>query len=193
MRKVFLALYGLLIFVPFALLVVACGRAALSGAFTEEIATTFLRPFQSTFGLFPDGLLIHTLFEAPALGAHRYPLRMLTIRRMTHDDIDAAADLTARVFADDAEEQRGMNALMRAAYQSCPFIPPELCWIGVEDERLVVKWQLLDFQVRIAGAVIPIAGIGSTTKRRISSTSNGCSRRGWTARPRETFKAPRWR
>ena len=52
-----------------------------------------------------------------------------------------------------------MNSLMRAAYQSCPFIPPELCWIGVEDERLVVKWQLLDFRLRIAGTVVPIAGI----------------------------------
>jgi hypothetical protein len=84
---------------------------------------------------------------------------MLTVRRMTPDDIDAAADLTARVFADDSEEQEGMFALMRAAYRNCPFIPPDLCWIGVEDERLVVKWQLLDFQMRIAGTVVPIAGI----------------------------------
>jgi hypothetical protein len=84
---------------------------------------------------------------------------MLTVRRMTPDDIDAAANLTARVFADDAEEQQGMDALMRAAYRSCPFIPPELCWIGVEDGRLVVKWQLLDLRMRVAGAVVPVAGI----------------------------------
>ncbi len=54
MRKVFLALYGLLIFVPVALLVIAGGHAALSGSFTEQIAMTFLRPVQSTFGLFGD-------------------------------------------------------------------------------------------------------------------------------------------
>lgn len=54
MRKVFLALYGLLIFVPVALLVVAGGRVALSGTFTDQLARTFLRPVQATFGLFGD-------------------------------------------------------------------------------------------------------------------------------------------
>ena len=54
MRKVFLAFYGLLLFVPAALLVLACGRAVLSGEFGAEIVSTFLRPLQGTFGFFGD-------------------------------------------------------------------------------------------------------------------------------------------
>jgi hypothetical protein len=55
MRKVFLALYGLLLLVPLALLVLAAGRTALSGStgsFREEVLETFMWPVQSTGGFF---------------------------------------------------------------------------------------------------------------------------------------------
>ena len=54
MRKVFLALYGLLLLVPLVLLIVAAGRAALHGDFPDELVGTFLRPIQGMFGLFSD-------------------------------------------------------------------------------------------------------------------------------------------
>ena len=47
-RKLFLALYGLLLFLPLALLVLACGRAALHGDVVGQISETFVRPVQAT-------------------------------------------------------------------------------------------------------------------------------------------------
>ncbi len=47
-RKLFLALYGLLLFLPLALLVLACGRTALHGDLAGEISETFVRPVQAT-------------------------------------------------------------------------------------------------------------------------------------------------
>ncbi len=47
-RKLFLALYGLLLFLPLALLVLACGRAALHGDLVVQISETFVRPVQAT-------------------------------------------------------------------------------------------------------------------------------------------------
>lgn len=51
-RKILLALYGLLAFVPLALAVVAAGRAALEGDLPRQLAATFLRPFLSAGELF---------------------------------------------------------------------------------------------------------------------------------------------
>ena len=43
LRKVFLALYGLLLFVPFSLLAIAAGRTVLYGDFGGELSKTFNR------------------------------------------------------------------------------------------------------------------------------------------------------
>jgi hypothetical protein len=51
-RKIFLALYGILLFVPLALVVVALGRASLSGGLGAELEACFLRPVAATFGFF---------------------------------------------------------------------------------------------------------------------------------------------
>lgn len=51
-RKIFLALYGILLFVPLALVVVAAGRATLTGAFGGELEACFLRPVAATWGFF---------------------------------------------------------------------------------------------------------------------------------------------
>ncbi len=79
-RKIFLALYGLLLFVPLALTVVALGRASLSGDLGAELEATFLRPVAATRGLFGGafeagrwGLMAATLlglwFTAMAVGS----------------------------------------------------------------------------------------------------------------------------
>jgi hypothetical protein len=58
-RKTLLALYGLLLLLPLALLVVACGRAALFGGIGDQVVATFLRPVQATgeffFGAWQQG------------------------------------------------------------------------------------------------------------------------------------------
>ncbi|HEX2678848.1 MAG TPA: GNAT family N-acetyltransferase, partial [Polyangiales bacterium] len=83
----------------------------------------------------------------------------MQIRRLTRADIDAAAELTARVFAQGVAEQRAAFELARAASLHCPFMPPELCW-GVFDEAdtLVAKWQLVDLSVRVLGVPLRTAG-----------------------------------
>jgi hypothetical protein len=55
LRKVFLALYGLLLWIPAALLVLALGRASLGGSLGEEAAASFLRPVQAALGFLRDG------------------------------------------------------------------------------------------------------------------------------------------
>ncbi len=52
MRKVLLSLYGLLLTVPLALLVVAAGRSMLFEGFGAEIATTFERPVHAAGAFF---------------------------------------------------------------------------------------------------------------------------------------------
>ena len=47
-RKILLALYGLLLLLPLALLVVGCGRGIVFGGWGAQIAATFLRPVQAT-------------------------------------------------------------------------------------------------------------------------------------------------
>ena len=46
-----------------------------------------------------------------------------------------AADLTARLFSKEGEYE-GMSAILRAAYLHCPFMPPELCFAGFEDDDI---------------------------------------------------------
>ena len=51
-RKVFLALYGLLLLVPLIFVIVAAGRATLFGSFGEELSVTFLRPIAAIADFF---------------------------------------------------------------------------------------------------------------------------------------------
>jgi hypothetical protein len=82
----------------------------------------------------------------------------IQVRRLGADDIPAAAALTARIFATE-DELAGTTALLEAAYRTCPFMPPELCWGAFVEGRLAAKWQILDFRVRVAGNVMRVAGI----------------------------------
>jgi hypothetical protein len=61
-RKVLLTVYGLLLFVPVGLLVLAFGRSFLFDGFLAEMGTTFLRPAVATAGFF------RAAFEAGAWG-----------------------------------------------------------------------------------------------------------------------------
>ena len=83
---------------------------------------------------------------------------MLNVRTLRPDEAEAAADLTARIFAD-PEEREGMRRLLLAAYADCPFMRPENCLVGEVDGRLVNKWQLLNFEIRVAGTVVPMCGV----------------------------------
>ena len=83
---------------------------------------------------------------------------MTIVRTLTRADVDAAADLTARVFAGEGEYQ-AMFDVTRAAYLHCPFMPPELCWAALVGDRMVAKWQILDFQLRIGSTPIRMGGI----------------------------------
>jgi hypothetical protein len=49
-RKIFLALYGILLFVPLALVILALFRATLSGTFGPELEACFLRPVAAAHG-----------------------------------------------------------------------------------------------------------------------------------------------
>jgi predicted acetyltransferase len=82
---------------------------------------------------------------------------MTIVRTISEDEIDAVADLTVRVFGN-PEEHDPMFRLMRAAYLSCPFMPPRTCWVAEVDGRLVAKLQVLDFRMRIGRSVIMMAG-----------------------------------
>lgn len=84
---------------------------------------------------------------------------MTVVRRLQRDEIDQVADLTARVFGGDAEEVAPMRALMRAAYETCPYMPPGLCWVAEDAGRIVAKWQILDFKIWVAGTPVRTAGI----------------------------------
>ncbi len=106
-RKIFLALYGLLLFVPLSLTVVALGRASLSGELGAEFEAAFLRPVAATRGFFGAafeagrwGLMATTLlglwFAAMAVGS----FFGLAITRM------AAIELTCERRADVKEALR---------------------------------------------------------------------------------------
>ncbi|MFP6639063.1 MAG: GNAT family N-acetyltransferase, partial [Myxococcota bacterium] len=83
---------------------------------------------------------------------------MLTVRTLRPDEADIAADLTARTFAD-PDEREDMRRLLQAAYADCPFMRPENCLVGEVDGKLVAKWQLLNFDMRVAGTIVPMCGV----------------------------------
>jgi GNAT superfamily N-acetyltransferase len=83
---------------------------------------------------------------------------MAEVRTLRRDEIDQVADLTARVFGDPGEVGP-MRQLMQAAYEHCPYMPTDLCFVAIEAGRLVAKWQILDFNMWIAGTPIRMAGI----------------------------------
>lgn len=82
----------------------------------------------------------------------------MQLRRLTRADIDAAADLTARVFGR-GDQVRAYYDQVRAASLHCPFMPPELCW-GVFDDggRLLAKWQLVELSMLVLGTPLRTAG-----------------------------------
>ena len=83
---------------------------------------------------------------------------MATVRIMTPEDIDAVSDLTARIFGD-PDEYEITSDLLKSAYHECPFMPPDLCWVGEEAGRIVVKWQILDLEMLVAGVPIRMGRI----------------------------------
>ena len=83
---------------------------------------------------------------------------MAIVRKLRSDETDAVADLTARVFGK-PHEYAGMFQMMQNAYANCPFIPTDLCWVAEAGGRIVAKWQILDFEMRIAGTPIRMGGI----------------------------------
>jgi len=107
LRKVFLALYGLLLLVPLCLFIVAQGRAALWGGFGAELEKTFLRPAQAAFGLFAGafeqgrwglmGLVLFGFWLAAVLVGSFFGL---AITRM------AAVEITGQRRADVVEARR---------------------------------------------------------------------------------------
>ena len=83
---------------------------------------------------------------------------MATVRIMTPEDIDAVSDLTARIFGD-PDEYEITSDLLKSAYHECPFMPPDLCWVGEEAGRIVVKWQILDLEMLVAGVPLSLIHI----------------------------------
>ena len=82
---------------------------------------------------------------------------MSFVRHITDDDIPAVADLTARAFGQDEVEQMRQDLLF--AYKLCPFIRKDLGWVSEEAGRILAKWQVLDFKVRVAGTELRMGGV----------------------------------
>jgi hypothetical protein len=85
-------------------------------------------------------------------------MRVAIVRTLRAEETGIVSDLTARIFGGPDNYDR-MASTLRAAYAECPFISHELCWVAEAEGRIVTKWQLLDFQMRIAGTPIRMAGI----------------------------------
>lgn len=83
---------------------------------------------------------------------------MTQVRSIDPDDIPAVAELTARVFGDEASFE-GYRAITLAALRDCPFMKPEHCWVAEDNGRIVAKWQGLDLRTRIGRAELRTAGI----------------------------------
>ncbi len=83
---------------------------------------------------------------------------MLSVRTLRHDEIDQAADLTARTFGS-GHEREDMFQILRAGYHQCPFMRPEDCYVGALDGRIVAKWQLLNFRMCMEGLEVPFCGV----------------------------------
>lgn len=85
-------------------------------------------------------------------------MNVAIVRKLRSDETDAVADLTARVFGK-PQEYAGMFQMMQDAYANCPFIPTDLCWVAEAGGRIVAKWQILDFEMRIAGTPVRMGGV----------------------------------
>lgn len=82
---------------------------------------------------------------------------MLNVRMIKEADFEAVAELTARVFSpDDVESYRDLTLF---AMRSCPFMKPEHCYIGEIDDRIVAKWQGLDFDLRLGATSLRAVGL----------------------------------
>lgn len=106
-RKIFLALYGLLLLVPLALLIVGLGRAVLFGSPGDELLGTLLRPIQATAGLFRGafaagswGLMAAVVFGIWAVAMLAGSFFGLAITRM------AAVEITCQRRAEVSEALR---------------------------------------------------------------------------------------
>jgi predicted N-acetyltransferase YhbS len=83
---------------------------------------------------------------------------MLEIRTLRESDIDAVADLNARVFGKERDRDE-IRAMTRAAHLRCPFVRPELCWVAEVDGRIVMQAQLLDLEIRLGGVAVRMGGL----------------------------------
>jgi hypothetical protein len=83
---------------------------------------------------------------------------MTIVRTISREEVDGVAELTARVFGNE-DDRDDIHQMMRFAMLECPFIPPELCWVAEVDGRIVAKWQVLDFELRIGHTPLRIGGI----------------------------------
>jgi GNAT superfamily N-acetyltransferase len=84
---------------------------------------------------------------------------MLEIRTLREGDVDAVADLNARVFGKDEADREQIRTLTRAAHRGCPFVRPELCWVAEVDGRIVMQAQLLDLEVRLGSVAVRTGGL----------------------------------
>jgi len=83
---------------------------------------------------------------------------MTIARSITEDDMDAVADLTARVFGN-ADDRESIFNMTRFALGECPFMRPDLCFIAEVDGRVVAKWQVLDLEMRVGRTPLRMGGI----------------------------------
>ena len=128
LRKVFLALYGLLLWVPAALLVLALGRASLGGSLGEEAAASFLRPVQAALGFLRDGFaagawrLLGGFYSAPGFCDEYLTAFLATDLAPEHADGDEDEDISvealtldetlARVDAGEIVDAKSLATLM---------------------------------------------------------------------------------
>jgi predicted N-acetyltransferase YhbS len=82
---------------------------------------------------------------------------MTAVRTIELEDVEAVADLTARVFGKSGDYAE-IYEVTKAAYGRCPFMKPEHGWVVEVDGRIVVKWQLLDLSLRVGSAEISVGG-----------------------------------
>ncbi len=82
---------------------------------------------------------------------------MTRIRRMGAADIPRVAELVAETFGGPAERD-AIRAQVSAAYHRCPQMRPEHCFVAEDGGRVVARWQLLDLELYLAGAVLRVGG-----------------------------------
>lgn len=82
---------------------------------------------------------------------------MTRVRTLEPGDVEAVADLTARVFGKGGDYGE-IYEMLKAAYGRCPYLRPEHCWVVDVGGRIVVKWQLLDLTLRVGSAEVFVGG-----------------------------------